>query len=127
MNLIVTGPEDFWEAQLVTHELNLFTFDSEDVVLVSDKPISFQPAHYWMAKRWMRSRTKRKTTHAVVRFHYLSKTKNRDTAYKTLWRDMVQDATHLIAFWDTGNVDFKTQGLWDMAETFDLVTKKILV
>lgn len=128
MRLIVTGPTDYFDFDTVKSVLNEFTWNADDVTLISDAPhVSFPVAHKWMLHRRALTFRKKSGRFRFTRMHHLPKRKKIEDAYKEQCRDMVQDATALVAFWEVGKVDFKVTGLFNLAELYDLQTLKVLI
>lgn len=141
MRLIVRGPGDYDDFDLVRAELDRLTAKYDRIVLVSDvrpdvwssRPScsNFPLAEKWMQARWkkMASFGQDPTRFAEVVYHYQKwlDDKRWSAAVKQRRLDMITDADMLIAFHDVGGDDYETEEMIRLSKLYDLKLRKVLI
>lgn len=123
MKLIVSGPDKFTELDFMTLMLNRLTFQYDDVSLIAaQKPDNehlsiFQCASDWYENKWKRGWK----GYRLLRRHYplYSGKKKWSDGMKQMRMEMIEECTHVVAFWDVGGNDFHTEELIRLAKIFD--------
>lgn len=145
MRLIVRGPQKYNDLKFVTKILDRYTAPAKDIVLISDLRIdeesSFRPSHFPLAEDWLRLRWLR--WRGMVGGDYMGDLNKFCTVihYSAPFRgdkqwtqgvkrkrlQMLDDATHMVAFWDVGGMDYETEAFIRLAKLKDFKTKVVLI
>lgn len=137
--LLVTG-SIHTDRDLVYKELTEFMFPENDVILYASvmtgmeynaKPYDFPLAVDWLRRMWFRSLNKKRYS-TVVQMH-APKNSKKKLKGKEVWfspkyiRGLLKKVTHVVVFWNVGNVPLRDMYIWEIAERYNLKRKRILV
>jgi len=135
MRLIVTGPGDFDNYDLVKATCNKLTFRYDTVELLQDvrpgkeyaseeKSVYFPMGLRWFRQRWRRDKGF-DTTRYIIANYTGSKMWGRGVKEQRI--EIIQAATAMIAFWEVGSDDDHTEDLIRLAKLYDLHLRTIKV
>lgn len=140
IRLCVRGPLDFKDYSFVKSTLDRLTAKAKNIILISDQrigyeshisPSSFPLAEKWFAGMWLKNRLFEMPGHrysTIVRHCApFSGDKQWSKGRAIKYRNMIQDSTHLIAFWDVGGMDRETEEMIRLALIYDLHVDKVLI
>ena len=140
--LFVTGSCLLDDRELVFNKLNQFMFNENDVILLasvlkgkeySRVPYEFPLAVEWLKKMWYKSSDPKKQRYSIVQEVYAPREKMRVVKGNEVWfspkhiKNLLEQCTHLVVFWDVGNVALRDKYIWKLSKSYPVKRLRVLI
>jgi hypothetical protein len=141
VRLIVSGSA-VQDRDLVYKTLTKFMFPENDVIIIAPVfankiyarvPWEFPMGVDWLRRMWFRSKDPKKKRYSLVEDRFPPTPREKKFKGQEIWyspsfiRGLVREATHVVVFWEVGNVPLRDKYLWRLSEIYDLKRLKVLM